>query len=105
MDCCQINVYDDQFNARLAAQELQHYREHGPRQETRLLLDAIRAQGLHGATLLDIGGGIGAIQHELVGAGVVSQVIDVDASTPYLDDGPRRSRTPSVRGARPLSAR
>ena len=85
MDCCQLNVYEDQFNARVADQELRQYREHGPRKETRLLLDAIRAQGLHGASLLDIGGGIGAIQHELVEAGVVSRVTDVDASTPYLN--------------------
>ncbi len=85
MDCCSIKVYDDQFSSRVAAQELRHYREHGPRKETRLLLDAIQAQGLHSATLLDIGGGIGAIQHELVKAGVVSRVTDVDAAAPYLN--------------------
>jgi SAM-dependent methyltransferase len=85
MDCCAINVYNDQFNARVAAQELRRFQEHGPRKETRLLLDASRAQGLHDATRLDIGGGIGAIQHGLVKAGVVNQVTDVDASMPYLN--------------------
>lgn len=85
MDCCRLDVYEDQFNARIAAQELRQYRERGPRKETRLLLEAIRTQRLHDATLLDIGGGIGAIQHELVEAGVVSRVTDVDVSTAYLD--------------------
>ena len=34
-------------------------------------------------TLLDIGGGVGAVQHELIDAGV-QQVTSVDASTAYL---------------------
>ena len=37
-----------------------------------------------GATLLDIGGGVGAIRHELLAAGATS-VTSVDASGPYLD--------------------
>ena len=39
---------------------------------------------MEGATFLDIGGGIGAIQHELIDAGV-SHATNVDASAPYLD--------------------
>lgn len=39
---------------------------------------------MEGATFLDIGGGIGAIQHELIDAGA-SQATSVDASAPYLD--------------------
>ena len=35
-------------------------------------------------TLLDIGGGIGAIQHELLDAGV-TRATCVDASAPFLD--------------------
>ncbi len=35
-------------------------------------------------TLLDIGGGIGAVQHELLGLGV-SRATNVEASTAYLD--------------------
>ena len=35
-------------------------------------------------TLLDIGGGIGAVQHELLDAGV-THVTSVDASAPYLE--------------------
>jgi magnesium-protoporphyrin O-methyltransferase len=48
------------------------------------LIEALKAEGVEGSTLLDIGGGIGAIQHELLDAGVAN-VISVDASAAYLD--------------------
>jgi magnesium-protoporphyrin O-methyltransferase len=48
------------------------------------LIEALKAEGVEGATLLDIGGGIGAIQHELLAAGAAS-AMSVDASAPYLD--------------------
>jgi magnesium-protoporphyrin O-methyltransferase len=45
---------------------------------------------VQGTTLLDIGGGIGAIQHELLAAGSVS-AISVDASSAYLDAARKES--------------
>jgi magnesium-protoporphyrin O-methyltransferase len=47
------------------------------------LLDAIKTQGLQGATLLDIGAGIGVIHHELLSAGARSAV-HVDATDANL---------------------
>src|SRR3990170_5436492 len=44
---------------------------------------ASAAEGVTGLTLLDIGGGIGAIQHELARAGV-DRIASVDASSSYL---------------------
>lgn len=35
-----------------------------------MLTEAIKEEGIDGLTLLDIGGGVGAIQHELLEAGV-----------------------------------
>ena len=67
----------------LAASQLRKYREKGPIASTRTLIDALKAVGVEGATLLDIGGGIGAIQHELLAAGV-AHATSVDASAPYL---------------------
>jgi magnesium-protoporphyrin O-methyltransferase len=49
-----------------------------------VLLAALEPGGVAGKSLLDIGGGVGAIQHELVEAGV-ARVTDVDASTAYLE--------------------
>lgn len=83
MDCCQCRGIEGFFNQRTAAQSLDSYRRKGPARSTRILLDALRAAGVEGASLLDIGGGVGAIQLDLLGAGV-SSVTDVDASSAYL---------------------
>lgn len=85
MDCCQCQGIEGLFNQREARRSLKAYRGKGPARSTRILLDAVRAQGgVEGATLLDIGGGIGAIQLNLLAAGVTAAT-DVDASTAYLE--------------------
>ena len=83
MDCCQCQGIEGLFNQRQAARDLKAYERKGPAKSTRLLLDALRGAGVEGATLLDIGGGIGAIQLNLLDAGV-SSATDVDASSAYL---------------------
>jgi hypothetical protein len=85
MNCCQLDDYEREFDAKEADTELRLYLERGPRRATRMLLDVLKAQGITQASLLDIGGGVGVIQHELIGAGVVSRAVDVDASTAYLN--------------------
>lgn len=72
------------YDEKIAAAELRRYRKKGPKPWTRALVDALVAEGVQGTTLLDIGGGIGAIQHELLAAGSVSAT-SVDASSAYLD--------------------
>jgi magnesium-protoporphyrin O-methyltransferase len=47
------------------------------------LLDAIAELGVSGRSFLDVGGGIGAIQHELMAAGA-TRGTSVDASSAYL---------------------
>jgi 2-polyprenyl-3-methyl-5-hydroxy-6-metoxy-1,4-benzoquinol methylase len=76
--------YGSFYNEKLAASDLRRYRKKGPRPWTRTLIEALKAEGLEGATLLDIGGGIGVIQHELLDIGVTS-AMSVEASAPYLD--------------------
>lgn len=76
--------YGSFYNEKRAASELRRYREKGPIPSSRALIEALRAAGVDGATLLDIGGGIGAIQHELIAAGVTSAT-NVEASASYLD--------------------
>ena len=83
MDCCQCEGIDSIFSAKAAARDLKAYNKKGPRKETRMLIEALTAEGIEGMTLLDIGGGVGAIQHELLQDGV-SSVTHVDASRAYL---------------------
>lgn len=84
MNCCRhCEDAGDLFNARAARRDLRRYRSRGPTATTRLLLRALLAQQNHDRTLLDIGGGVGAIPHELLHAGF-SQAVQVDASAAYL---------------------
>ena len=71
------------FSRDEAEKDLQRYRDKGPEPTTRALIDAIRELGIDGATVIDIGGGIGAIQLELLEAGAASTV-SVDASPEYV---------------------
>jgi SAM-dependent methyltransferase len=80
--CCKPD-YDAQFDAKNAREDLLTYRRDGPDGSTRRLIDALLREGVEGATLLDIGGGVGAIQLELLAAGAAS-TIDVDASAAFL---------------------
>lgn len=84
MNCCpHCQSADRFFNQRLAAADLRRYQRHGATGTTRQLIDALTSANVAGMTLLDIGGGIGVIQHELHAAGVVG-ITGVDASRAYL---------------------
>ena len=72
MKCCQCQGIESQFNGKQAAKELNSYRRRGPRKSTRMLIEALGAEGVNGMTPLDIGGGVGTIQHGLLGTGVSS---------------------------------
>src|SRR5262245_20977615 len=84
--CCGVcdNVYDKAFDARLAQRELREYRRDGPGRASLALAEALAAGGVEGRTVLDIGGGVGAVHEELLARGAAF-VTDVDASKPYLD--------------------
>jgi magnesium-protoporphyrin O-methyltransferase len=91
MNCCQCQGIEELFNERLVIKELASYRAKGTNKTTRLLIDAIKVEGVHGESLLDIGGGVGAIQHELLDAGV-KNATDVDASQAYLHAAQEEAR-------------
>jgi len=83
VSCPQCRGIEEFFDQREAERDLRGYRKNGPSGVTSVLLDAIRAEGIEGASLLDVGGGVGAVQHELLASGVGSAV-SVDASSAYL---------------------
>jgi magnesium-protoporphyrin O-methyltransferase len=71
------------FGERQAERQLKRYRQRGPDRTTRMLLDALAAEGVDGLSLLDIGGGIGAISFELLKSGITAAT-EVDASPAYV---------------------
>src|SRR5215470_5736277 len=83
MSHCQCDGIESCFNPKRVTRELARYRRNGPLKNTSLLAEALQAQGVAGLTLLDIGGGVGAIAHALLKAGA-RQAADVDASAAYL---------------------
>lgn len=87
MSCSQCDGIEAQFGDAAARKQLRRFRRRGPDKTTRLLIDSVRAalggSSASTAALLDIGGGVGAIHHELL-EGAVSTATHVDASTSYL---------------------
>jgi hypothetical protein len=83
MICSHCQDAEDFFSAKLAEEELAEFRKNGARKTTRILLDRLKQAGITGLSLLDIGGGIGAIPHELIPAGLRHASL-VDASRSYL---------------------
>jgi SAM-dependent methyltransferase len=100
MSCCSCDGYQSQFGEKHAAKDLRRYRKQGPDKTTRLLLDQLTAVGVRGASLLDIGGGVGVVHHELLEAGAES-VVHVDATAANInaaaDEASRRGHTSRVK--------
>ena len=84
MSCPQCKGIDAFLDALEAKWDLARYRKKGPNKITRMLLEAIKAESVEGRSLLDIGGGVGAIQHELIAAGLAGAV-SVDASPAHIE--------------------
>jgi len=73
------------FSPRVARRSLRRYRERGLDELERAMVAAGGAEGLGGARVLEIGGGIGALQAELLEAGAESgEIVElVPAWEPY----------------------
>ena len=97
-NCCQIE--NDTFGEEQAKADIRDYRRRGPANQTKLILNAIRSLNLKEAALLDVGGGIGAIHHELL-KDVVRAATHVDASSAYLkeakEEAARRGHSEQVK--------
>lgn len=85
MSCCiHCKEAGEFFNDKTAQKELRRYRKKGPLKSTRLLIDQLCHPRVAGKTLIDIGGGIGAIQHELFRNGLKAAT-QVEASQAYIE--------------------
>ncbi|MHA1926369.1 MAG: class I SAM-dependent methyltransferase [Candidatus Thorarchaeota archaeon] len=84
MSTCQCQGIELEYDQKVAVKELEKYRKDGPIKNTRMLIDALIAEDISEMKLLDIGGGVGAIQYELLKAGV-SSCLSVEASSAFLE--------------------
>ncbi|MGH2837767.1 MAG: class I SAM-dependent methyltransferase, partial [Thermoleophilaceae bacterium] len=81
--CCDEELARIGYDGVDADRNLAELRADGPRPTTRELIEVIRARGVEGATLLDVGAGVGAMHLALLEAGA-ARAVDVDASREYL---------------------
>jgi magnesium-protoporphyrin O-methyltransferase len=85
MNCCRRCVTAAQFDDKVARKDLLRFRHRGPDKPTRQILAAVQSRHLPpDPTLLDIGGGIGAIHHLLLDQGFTTAT-HIDASDAYLE--------------------
>jgi magnesium-protoporphyrin O-methyltransferase len=84
MPCDQCFGIEQEFDGRVARREQRDYRRKGAPSTTRLLIEGLQQAGVEGRSVLDIGGGVGAVQHALLTAGA-SRAQSVDASSAYLE--------------------
>lgn len=99
MTCCTwCCAAEAKFSRKVAERDLRRYRRRGADAITKLLLTELRHWPLEGASILDVGGGIGVIGMELADSGVGSATV-VEASPAYFELA--RSEVESRYGSRP----
>jgi hypothetical protein len=69
MSCCTPSGYRTIFGSGLADRDARRYRRKGLTGSAQWLADALEAAGVGGRTVLEVGGGVGGLQIELLGAG------------------------------------
>jgi hypothetical protein len=82
--CCPPPGYREFFNARIARRDARRYRRKGLDASAERIVDFLRGHDITGTSLLEIGGGVGAIQIELLKAGV-ARATNLELSPAYED--------------------
>jgi 2-polyprenyl-3-methyl-5-hydroxy-6-metoxy-1,4-benzoquinol methylase len=84
MSCCKHNNSLNRFfDERTARDESRRYWKNGIDKHARKIVAALLARGVDGASLLEVGGGIGGLHAELLQRGA-ARATDVDISTAYI---------------------
>jgi len=83
--CCDPQGYEDVFGKRFARQMAKRYRRRGTDPAASQMVDFLAQDDLNGATILEIGGGIGEISVELLRRGAESATI-AELSTSYDEE-------------------
>ena len=100
LSCSGCESIQSQFGEQHAAKDLKRYHRKGPRKTTRLLIDVLKREGIHAASLLDVGAGIGIVHHELLAAGA-TEALHVDAAAANIrvarEEATRRGHAGQVR--------
>jgi cyclopropane fatty-acyl-phospholipid synthase-like methyltransferase len=96
-NCCSRQGYDEVFTDRLARRDAQRYRRKGLDGTARRLFGFLARRRVDGATVLDVGGGVGAIGLELLKAGA-ERAVTIELSHGYDDEAAGLAREAGVEG-------
>jgi magnesium-protoporphyrin O-methyltransferase len=80
--CCAPKGYRELFGERAARRDARRYRRKGLDETAERMVDFLRGRGLDDATVLEIGGGVGAIGLELLKAGA-GRAVEIELSPNY----------------------
>jgi magnesium-protoporphyrin O-methyltransferase len=82
MNCCSAKGCDEFFSERVARRDAGRYRRAGIDDSARRVVEFVRGHGIEGSSVLEVGGGVGAIQLELLRAGA-ARAENVELSPAY----------------------
>ncbi len=85
MSCCPPYGHDEFFGERMARRDARRFRRRGLDGDARRVVEFLRGRGVAGASVLEIGGGVGAIQLELLAAGA-ARAANVELASAYEED-------------------
>jgi magnesium-protoporphyrin O-methyltransferase len=91
-DCCSATGYRWAFSEKRAWREARRYQRRGLDPTSRRIVDLLKLQGVDGLTLLEVGGGVGAVQIELLKAGV-TRAVSIELTPTYEKAAGRLLRT------------
>jgi 2-polyprenyl-3-methyl-5-hydroxy-6-metoxy-1,4-benzoquinol methylase len=84
MDCCKhTQSLNNVFNEQMARGDVEGYFKKGIDKHARAIVEAVSARGVDGASVLEVGGGIGGLHLELLKQGA-ARATDVDVSSAYV---------------------
>ena len=95
MACCNPRGCDAFFSERFARRSARRYRKHGLDRSARRIVEFLKGRGLAGATVLEVGGGVGEIQLELLGRGA-ARTVNLELSPAYEEEAARLAREAGV---------
>jgi 2-polyprenyl-3-methyl-5-hydroxy-6-metoxy-1,4-benzoquinol methylase len=95
--CCDPHGCDQLFGTRFARRLASRYRKRGPDRPARRIVEFVAARGVDGATVLEVGGGVGEIQLELLKRGA-ARTTNLELSPAYEEEAGRLARDAGVAG-------
>ena len=93
--CCDPRGCDQLFGTRFARRMAGRYRKRGPDRPASRIVEFLQNRGVEGATVLEVGGGVGEIQLELLKRGA-GRTTNLELSPAYEEEAGKLARDAGV---------